>query len=40
MTLETNTPIINPACPRISYKNNYRSEGIRVVNARTKVIIF
>ena len=24
----------------ISYKNNYRSEGIRVANAQTKVIIF
>ena len=23
-----------------SYKNNHRSEGIRVANARTKVIIF
>ena len=24
----------------VSYKNNYRSEGIRIANARTKVIIF
>ena len=24
----------------VSYKNNYRSEGIRVANARTKMIIF
>ena len=31
---------LNDIDPTNSYKNNYRSEGIRYANARTKVIIF
>ena len=35
------TKVISVSCRKmISYKNNYRSEGIRVANAWTKVIIF
>ena len=48
--LDRQIPVKILPCPKLgiaggekeidSYKNNYRSEGIRIANARIKVIIF